>query len=308
MSSLLKAISVVAAAVVLGGAVIAGMSRAEDAPIENVLVTLCEHVELPAKVAGPIFHLAVREGDLVQQGQQLAATEDHEARIAVNKAERELAIAQKKADNDISIRFARKAHEVATAEYRRAQESVEKFKKSVSETELDQLRLAAEKAILAIEQAEDEQAISRLTLHQKETELETARLKVDQHRVSAPFAGMVVQVKKQRGEWLSPGDTVLRLVRLDRLRVEAFVPARDFSAGLAGTGVTLFVELTGKGRTGFEGAVVFVSPEVNSVNGQVRLWAEVENKGLLLRPGQSGRLIIHPAAPLRGALAPKSNR
>ena len=173
---------------------------------------------------------------------------------------------------------------------------------------MDQLRLAAEKALLAIEQADDEQAISRLTLHQKETELESARLKVDQHRVTAPFAGMVVQVKKQRGEWLSPGDTVLRLVRLDRLRVEAFVPARDFSVGLAGAGVTLFVELTGKGRTGFEGAVVFVSPEVNSVNGQVRLWAELENKGLLLRPGQSGTLVIHPATPLRGALAPKTNR
>jgi macrolide-specific efflux system membrane fusion protein len=307
MSFLLKATSAVIA-VVLGGDMFAGASRAEDAPIENVLVTLCEHVELPARVAGPLSELAVREGDLVQAGQQLAATEDHEARIAVNKAQRELAIAQKKADNDVSIRFARKAHEVATAEYRRAQESVEKFRKSVSETELDQLRLAAEKALLAIEQAEDEQAISRLTLHQKETELESARLKVDQHRVTAPFAGMVVQVKKQRGEWLSPGDTVLRLVRLDRLRVEAFVPARDFSADLQGADVTLFVELAGKGRTGFDGTIVFVSPEVNSVNGQVRLWAELENKGLHLRPGQSGTLVIHPAKSLRGAVRLKTNR
>jgi hypothetical protein len=40
---------------------------------------------------------------------------------------------------------------------------------------------------------------------------------------------------------------------------------------------------------------VFVSPEVNPVNGQVRVWAEVENRGLLLRPGLQAALTIHLA-------------
>jgi macrolide-specific efflux system membrane fusion protein len=294
--------SMVCAAALAAGQSITGVLWAADhIRVENVLVALSEHVELPAKVAGPLSDLSIREGDIVEPGQQLAALEDQEARIAASKAQRELAIAQKKAENDVSIRFARKAHEVAAAEYRRAQESVEKFRKSVSETELDQLRLAAEKALLAIEQAQDEQTIARLTLHQKETELEAARLKLDQHRVNAPFAGMVVQVKKQRGEWLSPGETVLRLVRLDRLRVEAFVPARDFSANLHGERVKFVVDASSKGSSSFDGVVAFVSPEVNPVNGQVRLWAEIENKSLLLRPGQAGTLVVPSAAPLRGA-------
>ena len=38
---------------------------------------------------------------------------------------------------------------------------------------------------------------------------------------------------------------------------------------------------------------MFVSPEVNPVNGQVRVWADVDNKQLTLRPGLRGHLAIH---------------
>jgi macrolide-specific efflux system membrane fusion protein len=267
-------------------------TRAADLQIENVLVTLIEQVELPAKEPGAMAELSVREGDVVELGRRLGTLEDDEARMALAKAEHELSIARTKADNDVSIRFARKAHEVATAEYRRAQESVEKFRKSVSHTEMDQLRLTAEKAELEIEQAAQEQTIALLAARQKEAELETARLKLERHRLVAPFAGMVVQIKKHRGEWVSPGDTVLRLVRLDRLRVEAFVAARDLPLDLAGRPATLSVDLAGKGPTRFDATVVFVSPEVNPVNGQVLVWAEVENSGLQLRPGQPATLTI----------------
>ena len=63
-----------------------------------------------------------------------------------------------------------------------------------------------------------------------------------------------------------------------------------------GRRVTLSVDLGGKTANDFDGTVVFVSPEVNPVNGQVRVWAEVENKKLLLRPGVRGNLTIHPDA------------
>jgi macrolide-specific efflux system membrane fusion protein len=269
--------------------------------VEGVLLTLVEQVELPAKEAGALAELTVREGDVIEERQCLAVVEDDEARMAVVKAERELAIARTKAENDVPVRFARKAHEVAGAEFRRAQESVERYHKSVSATELDQLRLTAEKALLEIEQVELEQSVARLTVRQKETELEAAKLKLDRRRLVAPFAGMVVQIKKQRGEWLDPGDTVLRIVRLDRLRVEAFVPAADFTPRLRGRRVTLLATTEHAERSRFEGKIVFVSPEVNPVNGQVLLWAEVDNQDLLLRPGQSATLVVAADAPVQAA-------
>jgi RND family efflux transporter MFP subunit len=280
------------------------LDAGEGMVVNGVLLTLIEQVELPAKEPGSLAEVAVGEGQVVESGQLLAASEDDEAHIAASKAERELAIARAKAENDVAVRFARKAHEVAAAEFRRANESVERFHKSVSQTELDQLRLTAEKALLEIEQAEHEQAVARLVVLQKETELEAARLKLSRHRLLAPFAGMVVQIKKHRGEWLNPGDTVLRLVRLDRLRVEAFVPAREFAADLQGRRVVVRVDLKDQVAAQFDGRVVFVSPEVNPVNGQVRLWAEVENQSLALRPGQPATLEIagHPSSPQPRAL------
>jgi RND family efflux transporter MFP subunit len=275
---------------------------AETIRIEDAVLTLIEQVELPAKEPGSLAEVSIREGDVVETGRQLAAIEDDEARVATVKGERELEVARAKAENDVAVRFARKAHEVATAEYRRAQESVEKFHKSVSQTELDQLRLTAEKALLGIEQAEVDQAVARLVLRQKEAELQSARLKLDRHRLLSPCAGMVVEIKVQRGEWVNPGDTVLRLVRLDRLRVEAFVPSGDFAAHLQGQTVALFVDVPNHGRKRLIATIVFVSPEVNPVNGQVLIWAEVDNQSLALRPGQTATLEFEPPASIEPSI------
>ena len=44
----------------------------------------------------------------------------------------------------------------------------------------------------------------------------------------------------------------------------------------------------------FEAKIGFVSPEVDPVSHQVRVWAEIDNADGLLRPGQQGRLEILP--------------
>ena len=41
-----------------------------------------------------------------------------------------------------------------------------------------------------------------------------------------------------------------------------------------------------------EGKISFVSDEVDPVNQQVRVWAEIDNSRLELRPGDRGRLSI----------------
>jgi macrolide-specific efflux system membrane fusion protein len=111
------------------------------------------------------------------------------------------------------------------------------------------------------------------------------------------LAGVVVQIKRHRGEWVEPGVAVIRILRVDRLRAEGFLDARHASPTLAGRSVTLAVNLAGQTPSKFPGKLVFISPEVNPVNGQVRVWAEIENPQLLLKPGLQGSLIIDGAAP-----------
>jgi macrolide-specific efflux system membrane fusion protein len=280
---------------VLGNLLAPGLCASDRIKIEQVLLTLTEQVELPAKEPGVLSDVLAGEGDIVSEGALLAMVENADAQTAVTKMERELDIAKSKAENDVRVRYARTAHQVAVAEYRRAQESVEKFHKSVSATELDQLRLNAEKTQLEIEQAEQEQAIAELTVRQKQCELDAARLKVERHRLVAPFHGMVVEVKKHRQEWVNPGDAVIRLVRLDRLRVEAFVAASQIDGTFQGRRCALSANVAGANRS-FNAKISFVSPEVNPVNGQVKLWADVDNSELLLRPGQTVTVVLDRAS------------
>jgi macrolide-specific efflux system membrane fusion protein len=264
--------------------------------VESALVTVIEQAEVPARVEGVLAELTAREGQLVAEGAALARIDDAEPVLTLKRATFEYDIARKQATSDIKIRVAKKAVELADVELKRARESIEKYKKSVSETELDRLRLAAEKALLDVDQALQDQQIADLTKQLKQTERELAESAVDRRRIRAPISGIIVQVHKHRGEWVEPGQTLLRILRVDRLRVEGLVNIRRISGNLNGRRATLTVDLPGRGAGEFEGAVVFVSPEVNPVNGQVRIWAEVENSELLLRPGLQGVLTVHPEA------------
>ena len=264
--------------------------------VESVLVTVIEEAEIPAKVDGVLAAVAVREGQVIEGGAVVARIEDDEVRLTHERARTEFEIARKQAQNDLKVRIARKSADVARAEYKRAVESVEKYKKSVSETELDRLRLAAEKADLDIEQALHEQETAQLTSRLKEIEMELAKQAVGRRAIVSPIPGMIVQVNQHEGEWVQSGKTVVRVLRVDRLRVEGFVLAKRLTGDLVGRRATLKIDLPGEPDAAFDGMITFVSPEVNAVNGQVRVWAEFENRRLKLRPGLHGNLTIHADA------------
>jgi len=272
----------------------ATFSFAQEIRVDSALLTLIEHVDISARDAGPLTQREIAEGMTVDAETLLGKIDDREAVLVLDRALTELKMAQMVVENDIKVRFARKSQEVAQAELRRSLESVEKFPKSVSQTELDRLRLLADKAVLEIEQATLEQEQARLTRAIKQNDADRALLLLERRQIKAPFPGMVVQWKKQRGEWVEPGMTVVRMIRLNRLRAEAFVAAKSLPANLVGRNALLTADLPGKPNSKFAGKLVFVDPEIDPVNNQVRIWVEVDNSSLLLRPGQSASLIIEP--------------
>ncbi|MBS0210227.1 MAG: efflux RND transporter periplasmic adaptor subunit [Planctomycetes bacterium] len=260
--------------------------------VDAALVTLIEQVDVAAKEAGVLMEIDVREGQCVEAGATLARIDDQLAVLLARRVQTELDIARREANNEVKALFAAKSAEVARAELKRSTDSVEKYSKSISQTELDRLRLVVEKAELESQQAAHEQALAKLTVKQKEVEYETARHNVERCQIKALAAGVVVEIKKRQGEWVEPGMTVVRLVRIDRLRVEGFLAANDLTDHLVGAPVTLVANLPGRAGAEFTGVLVFVSPEINPVNGQVRVWAEVENRDQLLRPGMRASLVI----------------
>lgn len=260
--------------------------------LEMVQVTLIEQIQVPALEKGQLAKLDVREGSLVKIGEEVARLDDSQAQIDVRRAEAEAEKAKEESDNDVNYRFAVKSLAVAEAELKRSKEAVEKYPKAIAETELDRLKLTVEKSELQIEQADRDMKVAKITTKLQEIVVEAGKVVVDRHKILAPIDGMVVQVYRHQGEWVNPGDSVVRILRLDRLRVEGFLEARQFGRDIQGRKVCLYVDLPGKPKTPFHGEVVYVSPEVEPVTGQFRVWAEVENADLQLRPGLQGSLVI----------------
>jgi RND family efflux transporter MFP subunit len=260
--------------------------------IDSSQLTLTEHADVSSSEAGLLRELTVKEGDSVAEGNPLARIDDREARLVRARAETEFKIAKSLADNDVKVRFARLAVAVAEAELKRAVESNQKFPKSVSQTELDRLRLVSDKAVLEVEQADLEQHQAKLSLLIKQQDLDRANLALERRTITAPFPGVVVQWKKHQGEWVEPGAPVLRLIRLNRLRAEAFLSSRKLVPNLLGRPVTFVIAGPGRAPSRHEGKLEFISPEIDPVNGQVRIWAEIKNDDLSVYPGQTGRLII----------------
>ncbi len=253
--------------------------------IPSILLSPIQHVEVAARESGPLSEVLVKEGDLVERNNLLAKIDDAEVQLAFERARIDYEVAKDEANNDIRIRLAKKSLAVAKAEFRRASSAAEKYKRAVPQTELDKLRLTVERDELAVEQSEHELRLAQSNLRLKANAVKLAQLEVAQRRILAPFDGVVAEISRRPSEWVTPGDKVLRILRLDRLRAEGFLEASQAGNELVGRPVTLYFDRPGKPQAEFRGKVVFVSPEVNPVNGQFLIWAEIDNRDLLLRPG-----------------------
>ncbi len=267
---------------------------AETLLVDSVLLELIEQSDVPARDPGVIETISVKEGSLVKRGDTLIQLDTAEARLDMGRAKLELNIAQQESKNDVDVRFARKSLEVAEAELQRAMDSVEDYPKSVSQTELDRLRLTVERTRLEIEQALHVLTVAKMTADLSQNALETAEMKLDRQTILAPIDGVVVQVYRRDGEWVEPGEQVVRILRMDRLRVEGFVATTQLNAIPIGSPIELRIMLGEDATKVFPGTLVHVSPEVDPINHQVRVWADVDNSSMQLKPGMSGSMVIRP--------------
>lgn len=255
----------------------------------TVLVNLLDHAAVAAREAGTLVEIRVREGLAVQEGDLVARIDGTEAELLLQRAATELDVATKNAANDLAVLVADTKRKVTQEIFQRTHEGAQRYKGSISQSDLDRLRLDAETAELASRQARHDLEIASLTRQLKQNEVELAVQRVDRRRITAPLSGIVVEVHRRRGEWVEPGQPVVRIVRLDRLQAEGFFDFRQ-ARGLEGRRVTLRTD------DGFpepySGQIVFVSPEVDPVNRQVRVLAEIENPEGTLQPGMHGTIRI----------------
>lgn len=278
-----------------------GDSSADAATIDDCIVTLIDVVDVAAQEAGLLTELDVHEGSEIKEGAAIAQINDSKVQMAKKVAEAEHKVALAEAENDIAVRYSQKASEVAKQDFRVHLEANQKVPGSTPATELEKLKLQWQKAELEIEKAQLEQKIAALTAESKEASVEAADDDIHRRKVLAPLDGIVAEVFKHAGEWVNPGDRVVQMLRMNRLRVEGSLNIKKLSpAEVVGRPVKVIATTTGGKQEVFEGKVEFV--DVRVLEGDVcRVKAEVTNREVdgawTLLPGTTVKMIIESEAP-----------
>jgi len=260
--------------------------------LPSVLLTVTETAEVSAARAGILAKLFVREGQLVHQSQRVAKLDNAKALVNVEEVQLKLRMAQKVSEDDVDVRYAQKTYEQATSELRRSVAVNNDLPGTISERELELLQLAVERSELEIERAEKEHQLSKMKFEQHQVALRMAELELAEHTFLAPIAGMVVSVSKRSGEWIEPGNSIVKIVRIDRIRAEGFLLAEQAKLTLMGCPAELVVEVSKSSTIRSLGKITFVSPEVNPISGMVRIWSEFDCGDTPLRPGLRGTIQI----------------
>lgn len=182
-------------------------------------------VALGSPSPGVIESIAVERGDFVRQGQLLV-----QLRADVERAS--LGLARVRAQQAGELSAADSAKQYASRELARATEL--QSKNFVSSTYLDKTRTEAEVALGRANQAAEKRSVA-------EKEVELAQAQLAQRGVRAPISGVVVERFMSAGEYVDD-KPMLRIARIDLLRVDAIVPAAHFGKVQPGAKATVMPE------------------------------------------------------------------
>ena len=271
-------------------------TAAETVTLPNCLLSLDAEVLMPAQEAGVLVRIPTREGQQVAKGDLLAQIDDTLPRLQQNVAINKLKAAQREADDDVSVRYSTAAAKVAEADYLQALEANAKVRGVVPQAEVRRLLLKQREMELSIEKSQKERDVAALQAKVNEAEVEAAAANLERRRLVAPLDAVVVELTHHEGEWVQPGDPVMRLVRVDLLRVEGFLNAKNHRPSeIRGRPVEVVVTLARGKQETFPGKIVYVKPLIEA-GGEFLVRAEVKNRQendfWILSPGLKAEMTI----------------
>ncbi len=226
---------------------------------------------LGARIEGRLRALHRFEGEEVAQGDVVAELESVElgrAQAEVLKARAREEVARADAERE------RKLADAKVSAERDAQFAEANLKAAQAE------RVAAEKTVEALGG--------------------TASGELGVLRLKSPLAGKVVELKRRRGETVSPTDTVMVVADLSRVWVQLTVFERDVPGVRVGDQVDL--KLPADKTSVFSGTVSHVSEVISPESRSAFVRVELDNPDGRLRAGLSVTGVIHTSGPRESRL------
>ncbi|MGZ3523834.1 MAG: efflux RND transporter periplasmic adaptor subunit [Thermodesulfobacteriota bacterium] len=237
-----------------------------------------EDVTISSKKSGFIDKILVKEGDRVKKGQILVQLDDVDARLQVEMSEAKVKEAEVSLETDRST----------LTRYERLLNS-----KVIPQQTFDDLNLKVK-----LDEA-------RLTM--AKTELNMARQNLSDHRILSPIEGIVHLKVAALGEHVNvaPKDEILKIVQMDPLEIEFYVP--ESLAGMVHMGSKIQFSVKAFSEERFFAIIRFISPASDPTTRNVRMKAMVPNPNHRLKPGFFAEVSIQTGGNPAALVIPESS-
>jgi RND family efflux transporter MFP subunit len=247
--------------------------------------------EVSAETAGRVIETPVERGTRVAQGALLVRISPSETAAQLQEADANAAQIEAKLgliDGQPFDRMrvpdvmnAKASLDLADAEYNRMRSLVDQ--KVISQSEFDQRRTQLEAARQNYQAAQNLADQSFRSLEAARARVALARKSVADTSVRAPLTGLVAERVVSVGDYVTRGQRVATVVRVDPLRVELTIPEQHVSLVKVGQQVRLTVDAYAGEE--FAATVRFVSPSLRSDQRALTVEAIAPNADARLKPG-----------------------
>lgn len=226
-----------------------------------------DQVQTEYRVAQQNHQQAVEQLSLVQEGAR--SEQVRLAELNVDQARQQLAQAEA---NRTQIEVAQQDVRAAEAGVRQAREQLTAAIAGRRQVEVQERQVASARA--GIDQAQAGERVSSVQLRK--------------HAVQAPTSGLIAARMVDPGEGAMPGTPVMRIVRINPIRVEAIVNELDIERIRRGdVGVVTF---DGLGGRDFRGTVTAIEPQAVADSRNFIARVEVANPDGAAKPGMFARV------------------
>lgn len=222
-----------------------------------------------SKVSGEVEQVTVREGQDVRQGDVIARVDTRNLQAQYDR-------------------------EMAAVEKARADLNLAQLNRDKNRTLLQQRYISQN----TYESTESAYASAAASLKLAEAEARLAKLDLDDAAIRAPFDGTVARRLVQPGEKVSADSSIVTLVDLRQMLLEAALPAADIP--LVNVGQKVRFSVGGFGAREFRGEVQRINPMAADGSRAIMIYVAVANADRALKGGMfaTGQLTLQATDPV----------
>jgi membrane fusion protein (multidrug efflux system) len=175
--------------------------------------------------------------------------------------------------------------QIEDAEYR-AEAKRSEAQRALAVADFERAKTLHEQNVISNQELDDKKAALQIA----EANEELAKARLAKTRIVAPWSGLIGRRRVSTGSYVSAGDRITDMARVDEIRVEFSAPERFFDD--LKSGIEVNVSTPAFPGEVFRGKVTVVDPIVDPTTRNVQLVARIPNTDRRLRPGMSANVDV----------------